>query len=104
ESGSGKSLTALALMGLLPAGLRATGELQVDGAPITLLSPGHRALRGRVLAWMPQDSQASLHPLRSVGSQLAESLRVLRGCSRAQATTEALRLFRQLELPTPESL
>jgi len=104
ESGSGKSLTALALMGLLPAGLRATGELQVDGAPIALLSPGHRALRGRVLAWMPQDSQASLHPLRSVGSQLAESLRVLRGCSRAQATTEALRLFRQLELPTPESL
>lgn len=104
ESGSGKSLTALALMGLLPPGLHASGQLRFDGKPLALLSPEHLALRGRALAWMPQDSQASLHPLRSVGAQLIESLRVLRGLSPAAAREEALQLFRQLELPTPEQL
>ena len=104
ESGSGKSLTALALMGLLPAGLRATGQLRFEGNPVTLLSPGHLALRGRAMAWMPQDSQASLHPLRSVGAQLIESLRVLRGLSQRAAAAESLRLFQELELPTPEHL
>jgi ABC-type microcin C transport system duplicated ATPase subunit YejF len=104
ESGSGKSLTALALMGLLPPGLRATGQLRFEGKPVALLSPGHLALRGRALAWMPQDSQASLHPLRSVGAQLIESLRILRGLSPIAAAAESLRLFQQLELPTPERL
>ena len=104
ESGSGKSLTALALMGLLPPGLRATGDLQFDGRSIPLLSPAHLVLRGRVLAWMPQDPQASLHPLRSIGAQLIESLRVLRQLDRAEATREALRQLQELELPTPASL
>ncbi len=53
---------------------------------------------------MPQDSQASLHPLRSVGTQLVESLRVLRGLDQRAAAAESLRLFRELELPTPEHL
>jgi peptide/nickel transport system ATP-binding protein len=103
-SGSGKSLTALALMGLLPPGLRATGQLRFAGKPLSLLSPQHLVLRGRALAWMPQDPLASLHPLRSVGAQLIESLRVLRGLSQGVATADALRLFQQLELPTPDRL
>jgi ABC-type glutathione transport system ATPase component len=104
ESGSGKSLTALALMGLLPSGLRATGNLQFEGKSIALLSSAHLALRGRVLAWMPQDPQASLHPLRSIGAQLIESLRVLRQLDRATATREALRQLQELELPDPDSM
>ena len=68
ESGSGKSLTALAMMDLLPAGLRATGELKVGEQSVALGSPSHRALRGRRLAWMPQDALASLHPMRSLGA------------------------------------
>jgi peptide/nickel transport system ATP-binding protein len=104
ESGSGKSLTALALMGLLPPGLRASGELVFAGESITPMSTAHRALRGRALAWMPQDPQASLHPLYSVGLQLIESLRVLREIGTRDAAAEALKLFRQLDLPTPEAL
>ena len=104
ESGSGKSLAVLSLMGLLPDGLRARGRLEFDGESPPLLSPAHRALRGRGIAWMPQDPQASLHPLRRVGSQLIESLRVLRGWDRSTAGREALRLFGELELPDPELL
>lgn len=104
ESGSGKSLTALALMGLLPQGLQATGELFFSGQHIALLSPEHLALRGRVIAWMPQDPLASLHPLRTVGAQLIESLRALRGLNLTQASVKALALFKQMELPIPETL
>ena len=104
ESGSGKSLTVLSLMGLLPPGLKATGRLEFEGQAMPLLSPAHRALRGRGIAWMPQDPQASLHPLRRVGSQLSESLRVLRGLDASAAIAQARRLFDELELPDPASL
>ncbi|MBP6596268.1 MAG: ABC transporter ATP-binding protein [Arenimonas sp.] len=99
ESGSGKSLTVLSLLGLLPPGLRASGELQVDGRALALGSPEHHALRGRTVAWMPQDPQASLHPLRRVGAPLVESLRHLRALSAADAQREARALFERLELP-----
>ncbi len=101
ESGSGKSLTALALLGLLPAGLRAQGQLRHEDRAIALDSPEHAALRGRVLGWVPQDPLASLHPLRSVGAQLVETLRVLRGLSRAAARREAEALFARVQLPEP---
>ena len=78
ESGSGKSLTVLSLLGLLPPGLTARGVLRLDGRAIALGGAEHRALRGRAIAWMPQDPQASLHPLRTVGAQVRESLRALR--------------------------
>ncbi len=104
ESGSGKSLTVLSLLGLLPPGLQARGELLVDGGRYELGSPAHRALRGRVIAWMPQDPQASLHPLRTVGAQLLESLRVLRGIDAGAARNEAIALFERLQLPEPAQL
>ena len=104
ESGSGKSLTVLALMGLLPPGLRASGAMQWDGRPVPWQSSAQRDLRGRALAWMPQDPQASLHPLRSLGAQLQESLRLRRGLDGAAARAESLRLFEELELPTPAAL
>ena len=104
ESGSGKSLTVLSLLGLLPPGLTPTGVLRLDGEAMPLDSPAHRRLRGRAIAWMPQDPQASLHPLRTVGSQLCESLRALRGLDAAAATREATALFERLQLPEPSRL
>ena len=104
ESGSGKSLTVLSLLGLLPPGLAATGTLRLDGRAIAIDSPEHRALRGRAIAWMPQDPQASLHPLRTVGAQLCESLRALRGLDAAAAKREAIALFERLQLPEPAAM
>jgi ABC-type microcin C transport system duplicated ATPase subunit YejF len=101
ESGSGKSLTAQALVGLLPAGLRMRGGLRVDGVDVAFGSPAHAALRGRKLAWMPQDPQATLHSLRRVGAQLRESLRVLQGLSANDAARAAFAWYERLGLPEP---
>ncbi|HEY0505532.1 MAG TPA: ATP-binding cassette domain-containing protein, partial [Lysobacter sp.] len=101
ESGSGKSLTALALLGLLPPGLRAAGRLVHGDREVALASSQHAALRGRVLGWIPQDPLAALHPLRTVGAQLRETLRVLRGLGRAPAQAEAQQLFARVQLPDP---
>lgn len=76
ESGSGKSLTALALCGLLPTGLQAHGTLQLDGAPIPLDSALAASTlarwRGRRIGLVFQDPLASLHPLRRIASQWRE--------------------------------
>jgi ABC-type glutathione transport system ATPase component len=104
ESGSGTSLTALSLIGLLPAGLRVQGELRWRERSFDLQGAGIRALRGRDIAWLPQDPLAALHPLRRVGDQLVESLRALRNVSAADARRMAVALFEQLELPEPALL
>jgi peptide/nickel transport system ATP-binding protein len=104
ESGSGKSLTALSLLGLLPPGLHVSGKLQLFGEEIIFNSPQHIALLGRAIAWMPQDASAALHPLRTVGDQLCESIQVLQKINANEVKKAALDLFRQLELPEPEQL
>jgi ABC-type glutathione transport system ATPase component/ABC-type dipeptide/oligopeptide/nickel transport system permease subunit len=78
-SGSGKSLSALALTGLLPRGLRAQGRMHFGDRCIDLAEPRPAGLRGRAIGLVFQDPLASLHPLRTVGSQLREGLRQLRG-------------------------
>ena len=98
ESGSGKSLTALTLLGLLPSNLQAQGRLTLAGQPLDLFSTAHRELRGRVLAWIPQDPLASLHPLRTVGSQLLEILQVHEGQADRR---RALQLLERVQLPDP---
>ncbi|MBT2749372.1 MULTISPECIES: ABC transporter ATP-binding protein [unclassified Lysobacter] len=103
ESGSGKSLTALSLLGLLPAPLQARGRLSVDGAAIELTSAAHARLRGRALAWVPQDPLASLHPLRRVGAQLLETLRTVRGLNAGDADTQARALLERVQLPDPDA-
>ena len=101
ESGSGKSLTGLALLGLLPPGLRASGVLRHRDAPVALGSAAHHALRGRGIGWVPQDPLASLHPLRTVGAQLVETLTVLRGLTRRAAREAARELLAKVQLPDP---
>lgn len=104
ESGSGKSLTALSLLGLLPPGLHASGRLRIFGDDVAFNSPQHLALLGHAIAWMPQDASAALHPLRTVGDQLCESIAVLQKLNSKAAKKTALHLFTQLELPEPELL
>ncbi|QWF16770.1 dipeptide ABC transporter ATP-binding protein [Lysobacter capsici] len=101
ESGSGKSLTALALLSLLPAQLRAQGRLTIDGSDVAIASAAHARLRGRTLAWVPQDPLAALHPLRRIGAQLNETLRVVRGLSAAAAGAQAQALLERVQLPDP---
>ncbi|TXI47278.1 MAG: ABC transporter ATP-binding protein [Lysobacter sp.] len=110
ESGSGKSLTALSLLGLLPAALRASGALVLDGddaqgrtgdtdiALAARASKAHAALRGRTLAWVPQDPLASLHPMRRVGAQLRETLRL-----HGQADAQARALLERVRVPDPDA-
>ena len=103
ESGSGKSLTALSLLGLLPQGLQASGALELDGRRIALKAREHAALRGRTLGWVPQDPLAALHPLRSIGAQMIETLRIhgLRDASAARL--RARDLLGRVQLPAPEA-
>ena len=74
ESGSGKSLTARSLLALLPAGLEATGSIEVAGTDLVADPGSARALRGRRIALLMQDPFTMLNPLRRVGPQLADGL------------------------------
>jgi len=103
ESGAGKSLATLALLGLLPPGLRASGSLRVGGADVEPGSRAHAALRGRAIAWVPQDALAALHPLRRIRAQLFETLRGA-GVARDGLHAEASRLFDRVGLPDADAL
>jgi peptide/nickel transport system ATP-binding protein len=100
ESGCGKSLTALALMGLLPDGARVTGSIRFDGRELTTLDDtALGALRGDRLGMVFQEPMTALNPVHTVGAQIAESLRLHRGLDRATARAEALRLLERVQLP-----
>lgn len=93
ESGSGKTVSALALVGLLPAGLRARWRrLVVDGAPVSD-TPSLAPLRGRTLAYLPQDALGALDPVMRVGRLIDEVLETVARVSNArdrEAAREAL--------------
>lgn len=104
ESGSGKTLTVSAVLGLLPAGLAATGSVgfagtEVVGTPERRL----RSLRGRGMALVAQDPGTSLSPLSRVGRQVAEPLRA-QGLGRVAARSRALELLAEVRLPDPPRL
>jgi oligopeptide/dipeptide ABC transporter ATP-binding protein len=106
ESGSGKSLTALALLGLLPDGVQATGSVRLAGADGDLVGAPERALsavRGRRMAMVFQEPMTALNPVMRVGAQVAEGM-LLHGTQpdRRAARAEAVRLLRRVRLPDPE--
>ncbi|NIH86221.1 ABC transporter ATP-binding protein [Amycolatopsis granulosa] len=105
ESGSGKSLTASAVMGLLPEGLHATGSAKLGGAE--LVGASERELsrrRGRDLAMVFQEPMTALNPLMRVGRQVAEPIRLHGGASRSAARRAAVALLEAVQLPDPEQL
>ncbi len=100
ESGCGKSLTALALMGLLPEAAQVSGSLRLDGRELLgLPEDGWCALRGNRLAMVFQEPMTALNPLHSVGRQIAEPLRLHQGLDAGAARAEALRLLQRVQLP-----
>ena len=94
ESGCGKSLTALALMGLLPEGAQVAGSIRFDGRELTTLGEaGLCRLRGNRIGMVFQEPMTALNPLHTVGRQIGESLRLHQGLSAAASRAQALRLL-----------
>lgn len=105
ESGSGKSVTSIAMMGLLPkAGRIRQGRVTHVPTGTPWAAAGHlgQAPLGRGLSMVFQDPMSSLNPSMRVGWQVAESLMVHAGQSKAQARSQVLRLLHEVELPDPE--
>jgi peptide/nickel transport system ATP-binding protein len=100
ESGSGKTLTALAIMGLLPEGLAATGVARYGDEDLLSLPDSRLCeLRGDRLAMIFQEPATALDPVMRIGDQVAEPLRVHRGLSRARAAREVVRLLERVQVP-----
>ncbi len=100
ESGSGKSITALALMGLLPEAALVSGSIVFDGTELTALPEAALCkLRGSRIGMVFQEPMTALNPLHTIGRQIAEPLRLHRGTGGAAARAEALRLLQRVQLP-----
>jgi peptide/nickel transport system ATP-binding protein len=90
ESGSGKSLTALAIMGLLPKGATVTGHAWLETTDLTALpEPALCAIRGRDIGMIFQEPMSALNPVRTIGDQVAETIRQHTRTPRAVAMTAA---------------
>jgi peptide/nickel transport system ATP-binding protein len=102
ESGSGKSLTALAIMGLLPDELRPRGSVTLEETSLLPLPERELArLRGERIAMVFQEPMTALDPMMRVGSQVAEVVRLHRDVSRAESSARAEELLGRVGLPAP---
>ncbi len=105
ESGSGKSLTALSVMGLLPEGLTASGSVRLGGSEVVgAAESAHAGLRGATASMVFQEPMSALNPLMRVGKQVAESLQMHRGMSRAEAGAATVELLADVELSNPDQI
>lgn len=106
ESGSGKTTTALALMGYARQGCRiASGSVRIGETEVLGLSaPEQRALRGRRVAYIAQSAAASFNPSRTIMDQVVEPARIHATLTRAEAEAKAVALFRELALPEPDTI
>ena len=108
ESGSGKTMTALAILGLLPESMTTSGSVALDtndvgtellGAPRQVLA----GIRGRRIAMVFQDPSTSLHPQLSVGRQLTDHMRHHLKLGKQEARDRALALLERVRVPDPAS-
>ncbi|HLI99811.1 MAG TPA: ABC transporter ATP-binding protein [Bradyrhizobium sp.] len=104
ESGCGKSVTSLAIMGLLPPqSAEVTGSIRFDGLDLlTISDQARRDLRGNRLAMIFQEPMTSLNPSFTIGDQIVESIRRHRGGSKSAARQRAIELLRRVHIPSPE--
>jgi peptide/nickel transport system ATP-binding protein len=105
ESGSGKSITALAIMGLLPPpAVRVTGgRVLLSGQELTgMPEAALRAIRGDRIAMIFQEPMTSLNPVMTVGAQLSEAIRAHEPVGRAEARVRAVEALRSVRLSEPE--
>nr|WP_201470585.1 ABC transporter ATP-binding protein [Microbacterium hydrocarbonoxydans] len=104
ESGSGKTLTSLAVLGLLPRQARTGGSITLAGEE--LVGMRRRALnriRGRRIAMIFQDPSASLHPQLPIGRQLTDHMRVHLGLRGEAARARAIELLETVQVPNPDA-
>ncbi|MFG2896789.1 ABC transporter ATP-binding protein [Streptomyces zaomyceticus] len=102
ESGSGKSVTAQAIMGILdmPPGKIPQGEILFRGQDmLKMADEDRRKIRGRKIAMIFQDALSSLNPVLSVGYQLGEMFRVHQGLSKKDAKVKAIELMDKVKIP-----
>ncbi|WP_314646656.1 ABC transporter ATP-binding protein [uncultured Microbacterium sp.] len=105
ESGSGKSLTALAILGLLPDGAVASGSIRWNGAELIGLPDRELArLRGDEIGIVFQEPRTALNPIRTVGRQIAESVRIHERIGRREARERAIAEAARVRLPDPPSI
>jgi len=105
ESGAGKSITGMAVIGLLePPGRIAAGEVRLEGQRIdNLPHEALRRIRGRRIGVIFQDPLTSLNPLYTIGRQLEETILTHLPLSKTQAKERALSLLREVGIPAPEA-
>ncbi|QIL81390.1 ABC transporter ATP-binding protein [Diaphorobacter sp. HDW4A] len=102
ESGSGKSITAMALMGLLPETATTQGSVRFDGQELLALSDKTMcALRGHRMAMVFQEPMTALNPVHTIGRQVAEPLRLHQNLSAREAREGALALLERVGIPQP---
>lgn len=110
ESGSGKSVTALSFMQLLPQSANIKGEFLYSEAGtvqtdlLKLSADEIRKLRGNRIAMIFQEPMTSLNPVHTCGAQVMEALMLHRKLTKKQARTETILLFEKVELPSPEKM
>ena len=102
ESGCGKSLTALAIMGLLPENGWADGRVSLAGENLLDYNEDQMCrVRGDRIGMVFQEPMTSLNPLHTVGKQIAESMMLHRGMNKTDARAEVLRLLDMVGIPEP---
>jgi peptide/nickel transport system ATP-binding protein len=100
ESGSGKSMTSLAVMGLLPFGARATGSVLIEGTDIiTTPEDALCGMRGRTMGMIFQEPMTALNPVQTIGAQVAETILIHERTSRAKAHSRAADMLARVGLP-----
>lgn len=106
ESGCGKSVTSLALMGLLPKVIaRREGKIQFDGKDLMLLDQEeYSQIRGKDLAMIFQDPMTSLNPVFSIGNQMVEAIREHTGLTKKQGLNLGLEVLHKVGIPRAESI
>ncbi|MBZ0155051.1 MAG: ABC transporter ATP-binding protein [Alphaproteobacteria bacterium] len=103
ESGCGKSLTALSLLGILPHNAYAEGEILFNGKNLLALSEEEmRRIRGKDLSMVFQEPMTSLNPVLTIGYQVAEALQAHFDLTKRDALDKAVELLRAVRIPSPE--
>ena len=105
ESGSGKSVSMLSVMGLLPVNAHVNADsIMFDGRELTTMDEREkRKMHGSEIGMVFQDPMTSLNPLHTIGMQLMEPIKLHMGLNKAQARERALEMLKLVNIPSPES-
>jgi oligopeptide transport system ATP-binding protein len=103
ESGSGKTMTALTLLGLLPQHAKVTGSIKFNGQELVGLSAKEwQKIRGQEIAMVFQDPMTSLHPMLSIKTQMTEHMTTHLGITESEAIITAQELLADVRIPDPK--